>query len=138
MPAKKNPVILKIKGKIFAGESTKKTIKPGETFAIATGSPIPKGADSVIMIEDVKVLKDKIMFSKKIKKNSNLALKGEEVKKNQLILKKGTWLTPQDIGLIASIGLDRISVFSRPSVGILATGNELTKPGNVLKNGKNL
>ena len=64
-----------------------------------------------------------------MKNQDNLALRGEEVRKNQLILKRGTWLTPQDIGLIASIGLNKVSVIKQPSVGILATGNELTKPG---------
>jgi len=133
---KKNPIFLTIVGKIFAGEKKKKSIKFGETIAIATGSPLPTGADSVIMIEDVLQNKSIIKITKKVKKKDNLALRGEEVRKNQLILKRGTWLTPQDIGLIASIGLNKISVFKQPSVGILATGNELTKPGTNLKKGK--
>jgi molybdopterin molybdotransferase len=133
---KKNPVYLKVVGKIFAGDTKKKSIKVGEAIAISTGSPLPGGADSVIMIEDIIKNKDKIKIIKKIKKQSNIALKGEEVRKNQLILKKGTWLTPQDIGLIASIGLNQIPVFKRPSIGILATGNELAKPGTDLKKGK--
>jgi len=133
---KKNPVFLKIKGKIFAGDKKKNSIKSGVSLAIATGSPLPNGADAVIMIEDVTQNKNKIKISKKVKKQNNLALRGEEVRKNQLILKKGTWLTPQDVGLVASIGLNNVPVFKRPSVGILATGNELTKPGTNLKNGK--
>jgi len=133
---KKNPVFLKIMGKLFAGDKEKNSIKSGKTIAIATGSPLPDGADAVIMIEDVIQNKDKIKITKKVKKQSNLALRGEEVRKNQLILKRGTWLTPQDVGLIASIGLNQVPVFKRPSVGILATGNELTKPGTNLKNGK--
>ncbi len=133
---KKNPIFLTIVGKIFAGEKKKKSIKFGETIAVATGSPLPAGADSVIMIEDVLQNKSTIKITKKVKKKDNLALRGEEVRKNQLILKRGTWLTPQDIGLIASIGLNKISVFKQPSVGILATGNELTKPGTNLKKGK--
>jgi len=133
---KKNPIFLTIVGKTFAGEKKKKSIKFGETIAVATGSPLPAGADSVIMIEDVLQNKSTIKITKKVKKKDNLALRGEEVRKNQLILKRGTWLTPQDIGLIASIGLNKISVFKQPSVGILATGNELTKPGTNLKKGK--
>jgi len=133
---KKNPVLLKIKGKIFAGDKKKNLIKSGASLAIATGSSLPDGADSVIMIEDVIQNKDKIKITKKVKKQSNLALRGEEVRKNQLILKKGTWLTPQDVGLLASIGLNKVPVFKRPSVGILATGNELAKPGANLKKGK--
>jgi molybdopterin biosynthesis enzyme len=124
---KKNPVFLKVTGKMFAGDNKKNSIKSSEAIAIATGSPLPDGADAVIMIEDVTQDKDKVKITKKVKKQSNLALRGEEVRRNQLILKRGTWLTPQDVGLIASIGLNQIPVFKRPSVGILATGNELTK-----------
>jgi len=133
---KKNPVFLKVKGKIFAGDQKKKSIKTGESLAIATGSPLPTGADAVIMIEHVMYNKETIKITKKVTKKSNLALRGEEVRKNQLILKKGTWITPQDIGLIASIGLNKVPVFKQPSVGILATGSELTKPGTKLKEGK--
>ena len=133
---RKNPKFLKIIGKIFAGDEKKKSIKIGEAIAIATGSPLPDGADAVIMIEDVIINNDEIKITKKVKKQSNVALRGEEVRKNQLILKKGTWLTPQDIGLIASIGLNQIHVFKQPSVGILATGNELAKPGTNLKKGE--
>jgi len=133
---KKNPIFLKVEGKIFAGDKKKNSVKSSESIAIATGSPLPDGADAVIMIEDVIQNKDKIKITKKVKKQSNLALRGEEVRINQLILKRGTWLTPQDVGLIASIGLNQVPVFKRPLVGILATGNELTKPGTNLKNGK--
>jgi len=133
---KQNPVFLKIIGKIFAGNKKKNSIRKGETIAVATGSPLPVGADAVIMIEDVIQNKTTIKITKKVKNQDNLALRGEEVRKNQLILKRGTWLTPQDIGLIASIGLNKVSVFKQPSVGILATGSELTKPGTNLKYGK--
>jgi len=133
---KKNPVFLKIIGKIFAGERKKNSIKSSESLAIATGSPLPAGADAVIMLEDVVKNKDKIKIIKKVKKQDNLALRGEEIRKNQLILKRGTWLTPQDIGLIASIGSNKVPVFKQPTVGILATGDELTKPGTNLKEGK--
>jgi len=121
--SKQNPIFLKIVGKIFAGNRKKNSIKLSETIAIATGSPLPSGADAVIMIEDVIQNKSTIKITKKVKKHDNLALRGEEVRKNQLILKRGTWLTPQDIGLIASIGLNKVSVFKQPSVGILATGS---------------
>jgi len=134
--AKNNLVCLKIVGKIFAGERKEKLIKSGECIAISTGSPLPNGSDAVIMIEDVLKNNSKIEITKNVKKQSNIALHGEEVKKNQIILKKGTWLTPQDIGLIASIGINRIPVFKKPLIGVLATGNELTKPGTVLKKGK--
>ena len=133
---KDNPTFLKVVGKIFAGDRKQQSIKSGECIAISTGSPLPNGADAVIMIEDVSKNNSKIEITKNVKKQSNIALHGEEVKKNQIILKKGTWLTPQDIGLIASIGMNKIPVFKKPLIGVLATGNELTKPGTILKKGK--
>jgi len=133
---KNNSTFLKVVGKIFAGDKKEQSIKSGECIAISTGSPLPKSTDAVIMIEDVLRKNGEIKITKNVKKHSNIALHGEEVKKNQLILKKGTWLTPQDIGLIASIGTNQIHVFKKPLIGVLATGNELTKPGTVLKKGK--
>ena len=65
---KKNPVFLKVVGKIFAGDKKKNSIKSNESIAIATGSPLPNGADAVIMIEDVIQNKDKIKITKKVKK----------------------------------------------------------------------
>jgi len=134
--AKDNPTFLKVVGKIFAGDRKQQSIKSGECIAVSTGSPLPNGSDAVIMIEDVLKNNSKIEITKNVKKQSNIALHGEEVKKNQIILKKGTWLTPQDIGLIASIGMNKIPVFKKPLIGVLATGNELTKPGTILKKGK--
>ena len=133
---KNSPTFLKVVGKIFAGDRKEQSIKSGECIAISTGSPLSKSTDAIIMIEDVLRKNGEIEITKNVKIHSNIALQGEEVKKNQLILKKGTWLTPQDIGLIASIGLNQIHVFKQPSVGILATGNELAKPGTNLKKGE--
>jgi len=88
---KDNPTFLKVVGKIFAGDRKQQSIKSGECIAVSTGSPLPNGSDAVIMIEDVLKNNSKIEITKNVKKQSNIALHGEEVKKNQIILKKGTW-----------------------------------------------
>ena len=84
---KNNPIFLKVVGKIFAGDRKEQSIKSGECIAISTGSPLPKSTDAVIMIEDVLRKNSEIEITKIVKKHSNIALQGEEVKKIQLILK---------------------------------------------------
>jgi molybdopterin molybdotransferase len=123
---------LKVAGKISAGKGSQATISSGKAVAIATGAKIPKGADSVIMIEDV-IIEDKgkkICIPYKIDKGSNISPRGNDLRKGQVLLKKGTWLTASDIGLIASVGISRILVYKKVKVAVLSTGSELAEPGS--------
>jgi molybdenum cofactor synthesis domain-containing protein len=123
---------LKIVGKGLAGQGAKlNRIRKGQALEIATGAKIPKGADSVIMFEDItSVDHGLVKISKHVNRGDYVSYKGSDVKENQLVLRKGTWITPQDVALIASMGFDKIHVVKRPRVGILATGDELTEPGS--------
>jgi molybdenum cofactor synthesis domain-containing protein len=127
---------LKIVGKGLAGQGAKlNRIRKGQALEIATGAKIPKGADSVIMFEDtVSVDNGLVKISKPVNRSDHVTYKGSDVKENQLVLRKGTWITPQDVALIASMGFDKIHVVKKPKVGILATGDELTEPGTRLLN----
>jgi molybdenum cofactor synthesis domain-containing protein len=127
---------LKVIGKIGAGKSSGTRISSGKAAAIATGAKIPRGADSVIMIEDV-IIEDKgkkICIQYKIDKGSNITLRGNDLRKGQILLKKGTWLTAADIGLIASVGISKILVYKKVKVAVLSTGSELAEPGSKLGN----
>jgi molybdenum cofactor synthesis domain-containing protein len=129
-------VVLNVIGQVSAGETSPERISPGRAFAIATGAKIPKGADSVIMIEDV-IVEDEgrnIRISEKIDKGSNVTPRGNDLKKGQLLLKEGTWLAAADIGLIASVGISAILVYKKVKVAVLSTGNELAEPGSNLGN----
>jgi molybdenum cofactor synthesis domain-containing protein len=123
---------LKIVGKGLAGQGAKlNRIRKGQALEIATGAKIPKGADSVIMFEDItSVDHGLVKISKHVNRGDYVSYKGSDVKENQLVLRKGTWITPQDVALIASMGFDKIHVVKRPRVGVLATGDELTEPGS--------
>ena len=79
--SRKNPITLKVVGKIFAGSRKKNFLKKGEALAVATGSPLPSGANAVIMVEDVFQNRSSVKISKRIKNHENVALRGEEVKK---------------------------------------------------------
>jgi molybdopterin molybdotransferase len=127
-------VMLEVVGKISAGKKSPIRISSGKAIAIATGAKIPKGADSVIMIEDV-IIEDKgkkIFIRHRTDKGSNISPKGNDLKKGQILLKEGTWLTAADIGLIASVGISRINVYKKIQVAVLSTGSELVEPGSSL------
>jgi molybdopterin molybdotransferase len=129
-------VMLNVVGKISAGKISRIRIGSGEAVAIATGAKIPKGADSVIMIEDV-IIEDKgkrIFIPYKTNKGRNISPRGNDLRKGQILLKEGTWLTAADIGLIASVGISKIKVYKKIKVAVLSTGSELAEPGSNLGN----
>jgi len=123
---------LKIMGKGLAGqEAMSHRLRKGQALKIATGAKLPKGADSVVMFEDTTFGANRLVkISKPVNRGDYVTYKGSDVTEKQLVLRKGTWITPQDVALIASIGFDRIPVVKKPKVGILATGDELTEPGS--------
>jgi len=128
--------VLSVIGEVSAGKISRTTISSGKAVAIATGAKIPVGADSVIMIEDV-IVEDKgkkIRIPEKIEKGSNITPRGNDLRKGQILLKKGSWLTAADIGLIASVGISKVLVYKRVKVAILSTGSELAEPGSKLGN----
>jgi molybdenum cofactor synthesis domain-containing protein len=132
-----SPVSLDIVGRSSAGDGTLfPAIKPRQAMAIATGARIPKGVDSVIMIEDT--ITDKtnrlVKILKPMRPGENITRRGTDIKKEMIVLRKGTWLTSQDVAMIASIGLNRIAVVEKPKVGLISTGDELTEPGYPTKN----
>ena len=131
-----HPITLNVIGKISAGKISKTKISPGNAAAIATGAKIPNGADAVIMVEDV-IVEDngkKIFIKDKIDKGGNITPRGNDLRKGQILLDRGTWLTPVDIGLIASVGIARMLVYKKLKVAVLSTGNELAEPGSNLGN----
>lgn len=129
--SKKNPVLLDVIGSISAGEQTSFCVKSAKTVGIATGARIPKGADAVMMVEYTQMQNHKVKIFREVESGKHVALKGEDVKKGQIILQKGRWLTPQDVGIIAATGINKVPVFRKPRIAIFSTGNELVEPGSV-------
>lgn len=127
-----HPAVLVTLGRLTAGQKTNYKIESGESIEIATGAKLPEGADAVVMVEHTSAKKNKIMIYNEIKNGDNISISGEDVKKFQPLLKKGVWLTSQDVGLIAAVGIDRIPVFKKPRVAVIATGDELVEPGSKL------
>lgn len=119
--------------KIRAGEMEDFTIREDEAIRIFTGAPVPNGADTIIPQEWVNIENDVFSFEiNKFEKGANLRKKGAQNKEGDLIANKGAEITPGMIGLLASVGLEKIKVYSAPSVGIIVTGDELVNIGKPL------
>src|SRR5208283_5548404 len=94
---------------------------------VACGAPIPKGAASTVKVEEPRLNGDKIEVVREIKPGEGIIPLGDDVKQDALILKRGQVLRPQDIGLLASIGMSEAEVFKKPTIAILSGGDELIK-----------
>ena len=128
----KHPILLDVIGRITAGQEAQHMVESGKAVAIATGARVPKGADAVVMVENTEQQNNTLKIFNEIGKGKNIALKGEDIKNRQTLFKRGTWLTSQDVGLIASVGINRVPVYKKPKVAIFATGDELVEPGSRL------
>ena len=130
------PNVLKLIGKINTGESKNITISTGEAVEIATGAPLPTGADAVVRVEDTEKNDETIKVYRPVHPGFDVAPAGEDIKKGDVILKSGDIMNPQKIGAIAAVGISHIKVYRKPKVAILPSGDELTKPGKKRGKGK--
>ncbi|MBI4432336.1 MAG: molybdopterin molybdotransferase MoeA [Candidatus Omnitrophica bacterium] len=130
------PVALRIRGTIKAGDSVHKTLSPNETYRVMTGASILLGADAVLEKERAVIRNGHLVISQPLGKGKNIRYQAEEIEKGQLVLSKGSVLNPGGIGFLASMGMTRIKVYKKPMVSLIATGNELVTPGNPLAPGK--
>ncbi len=99
---------------------------------ICTGASVPQGANAIIAKEEVKKDNGAIAIFQPLKPGDNLVLAGEDIKQGELVIKKGTKLKPAHIGILASLGCSEVSVFRRPVVAVISTGQELVAPGHAL------
>lgn len=121
---------------IPAGKVPKKKIEPGQCARIMTGAMLPRDADKVIKVEDTKLMSnDKCQMSNAGGK-SNTSKRGEDVRKGQLILKKGAKIRPQEAALLATVGKNPVKVTRLPRIAVISTGSELVEPSNVPKLGQ--
>jgi molybdopterin molybdotransferase len=132
-----NPVILSVTSEVQAGgDYSGSPVKTGEAVRIMTGAPVPQGADAVIPFEDTEESEGKVKIFKKLEKHENIRFTGEDIKKGDLVLKKGTRIDSAEAGLIASMNIGNIEVFQRPEVAIISTGDEIVELGSRNLSGK--
>ncbi len=128
--------VIKIIGTAFAGRPFAGIVKAGECVKIMTGAVIPDGADTVVMQERAVQKSDSITLLEDAKYGANVRMAGEDLQIGQTVLAKGHCLKPADIGLVASLGIARVSVFRKLKVAFFSTGDELVGVGQPLQEGQ--
>ena len=122
------PAILPLQGEVLMGEGAEFELNIEECVAVPTGGAVPKGADSVVMIEYTEDYGGEIGISKPAAPGQNMIFRGDDVYPGKVILRKGRVLSSQDIGALAAIGRIQVSVVKKLTVGVLSTGDELVSP----------
>ena len=126
--------LLKITDTIHAGEAKQFALESGNCIKIMTGAPVPKRANAVIRIEDTHINGHEIHFNvKQVKENQNIAIQGEDARKGDLLIKKGTKLNPNSISLLAVTGHAKLEVYKLPIIAIVSTGNEIVAVESVIQ-----
>ncbi|MDP3730388.1 MAG: molybdopterin molybdotransferase MoeA [Candidatus Omnitrophota bacterium] len=135
--SKRIPKILNVIEDRRAGYISRREIKNGQAIRIMTGAVMPKGSDSVVMVEDTQRHgKDNVKIFNPVKRGDSVRRKGEDIKKGEMVLVKGTRLNSAHVGLLASLGKARVLVSRKPKIAILATGDEVVDVGGKLKPGE--
>jgi len=141
-----SPVFLKVVEDIPAGISPKRILQKDQTSRIMTGAPLPAGADAVVPVEDTDQydqqmrstydLPEIIKIFRPVQPGDYVRQKGEDVKQNAVVLETGSPLKPQELGILAMLGKAVISVYRKPRISILSTGDELVPVDQPLQSGQ--
>jgi molybdopterin molybdotransferase len=139
--ARDRAITLKLAGRLYAGDTSDSgaTITSGVCMEIATGAPLPAGADAVVMVEDTAISTptstDGIDVFASVRQGQHVVRRAADMHQGDIVLQPGATLEPSRIGALAAIGIAEVEVFAKPVVAILPTGNELVKPGQPLPPG---
>ena len=124
-----NPLAFSLAGEALPGKAFEGTVAPGAAVRIMTGAPVPDGADAVVPVEYAREGSTGVEVTAAVPPRKNVGPLGEDVAAGEVLLEPGRRLRPQDVGLAASLGRDRLAVVRRPRARLLVTGNELAPPG---------
>ena len=138
------PALLRVTGIVAAGQLPGQPVAPGCAIRIMTGAPVPDGADAVVPFEETDEVErkaqgrplDEVTVFTAMPAGANVRPAGEDVALGESVLPAGTVVRPAEVGVLASLGLERAPVVRRPLVAVLATGDELERPGTPLPGGK--
>ncbi|MBN1813758.1 MAG: molybdopterin molybdotransferase MoeA [Anaerolineae bacterium] len=131
-----HPTRLRIVGEIAAGYVPDAAVTPGTVMRIMTGAPLPPGADAVVKVEDTDSDEESVSVYVQVSSGNYIRPAGEDVRQGELVLPKSTFLRPQEIGMLATLGHKEALVHRRPRVAILATGDEVVEIDQPLTPGK--
>ena len=132
-----NPVRLDCIEQVFTGQIASRVVGPGQCTEIATGAPMPPGADAVVMVEETSSdTTTTILVFASVAAAQNIGRQGADIRKGQMVMQAGTTLNPSRVGALAALGITDVDVYAKPRVAILSTGNEIIDPGRPLGPGQ--
>jgi molybdenum cofactor synthesis domain-containing protein len=131
-----SPVELSCVGSVRAGEWPDIKVGRKQCAEIATGAPIPRGANAVIMVEHSAELEKTVQIFRAVSPGENITRRGSEIKRGMKVLKEGRVITPQVLGTIAAVGKKIVKIYSPPKVAVISSGDELISAGSNLGPGK--
>jgi molybdenum cofactor synthesis domain-containing protein len=133
-----DPRVLDCIEKVFTGQIPSRSVGPGECIEIATGAPMPAGADAVVMVEETERVEGTrgIRVFTPVYPRQHVGRRGADIAAGQAALAQGDLLTPSRLGALAAIGAIDVEVYSKPAIAILSTGNEIVEPGQPLQPGQ--
>jgi len=129
------PRRLRCLGRVEVGTVSSQEVLSGTCLAVATGSPLPSGAEAVVMVEDTEHEDDQVLVYRPVHPGEHVSQAGSDIPRGAVALVRGTVLNPARVGVLAALGLRSVPVYRRPRVGILPTGGELREPGQDLPPG---
>ncbi|MDH7555695.1 MAG: molybdopterin biosynthesis protein [Candidatus Methanosuratincola sp.] len=130
------PLRLRVVGRVDAGSAYRGEVAGGSCVEIATGAPVPRGADAVLMVEHTSRSGDFIEVYKPVTPGENIAHTGSDLEIGEAVLRKGAVIGVREVALLSAAGFGEVEVYGKPKVGIISTGNELVEPGLELPPGK--
>lgn len=123
------PISLRIEGSVAAGRVAPSLGRAGASIRVMTGAPCPDGADAVIPIEHVRLVDGQVIITRPVVPGSNIRIQGEDIQPGDLLIAHGDHLGPARIALLASQGIQHVSVYPAPRVALFVTGDELAEGG---------
>ncbi len=131
-----SPKTLRLLETVYTGQVPTRPVTAGGCTEIATGAPMPEGADAIVMVEDTEKSEDgQVRVFSPVYPGRHVGRQGADIRAGQALLAAGDLLTPSRVGAVAALGRDTVDVFARPRVAILSTGNEIVPPGRPLSPG---
>lgn len=127
-----NPVKLKVIDRVRTGSIPKKRVLRNTAIELDTGSMIPAGADAVVPVEFTEEEDGFVKIYKRVSPGANIQYAGSDISRGEIILRIGYRLEPRDIGVLAALGINKVTVYAKPRVAIFSIGDELVTPGEKL------
>jgi molybdopterin molybdotransferase len=122
--------------RVFTGQIPARAVAPGECIEIATGAPMPAGADAVVIVEDTAREGSAVHVHAPVHPGQHIGRRGADLAAGATVVSAGQVLNPSRVGALAATGVAAVDVYARPSVAILSTGNEIVEPGQPLAPGR--